>query len=866
MTVSTAYSPLNYSGNGSTTAFSVSWPFFTGSLVVTLVATTGVETVKTIGTHYTVSGGTASNGLPGTGTVTMLTAPASGETLRIQRGTTKTQASAWADNDPFPAKTIEAALDKLTLMVQEGGGGGGASPPSIDGDVLRLETSAADPDYWDANDFAMRNLADPVDDTDAVTKGYADDNYGGAAALAAAASATAAAGSATSAASSATNAASSATAAAAAYDSFDDRYLGAKSSDPLVDNDGDALLVGAEYFNTSTNTKRVYNGSSWVTSSPYPVTSVNGETGSVVLAAADIEFTPSSGFSATDVQAALEELDPIATPAYLRKRKTMLGLGLTAGGTTNQASALTTALAALSAGDYVDGQNETFYLSSAANVPSGIILENMTFEVAAAAGVYPLALAGTIGTGTACSTALAKAVYAVTVASASGLAVGDRVFFKRTCTAGTGFADDSTAETWWSTIAAISGTTITLTEAFPSHYTLSSTNLSLYKPTLISDVRLINVSAFRATTLDNTHAFRADFAENLRIEGGDWDGMRESAIALVSCYGVTIDGVRSRGVNQEGLGYPVVIVNGCEQVIVRDGDFQDCRHAISAGGTGGIDRNLIFRTNRIRGCRAAGIDCHPQTDDVIIADNQVHVGSRHRALLDAGVYGGKEGIVFQGANGRIIGNSVAGVTGSGSGIDGSGILAQMLTRQPYDSIDISHNRVGQLNGTGVACIFLQNQKVAGDIQGASIVGNHVYAGEYGSSGDATSPKGVVVEGHADGTITYNTTIANNNVVSRATAITVTSAASIYHRCVVIAGNNLQTVNNDSPVININSTTSNYIERVSLEGNNLIGGSYGVSNTNGGRVTMSGGTIGGFATAATTGTITQPATAAAEIRT
>ena len=51
--------------------------------------------------------------------------------------------------------------------------------------------------------------------------------------------------------------------AAASVDSFDDTYLGAKSSDPSVDNDGDALTSGDLYFNTTSNILRVYNGSSW---------------------------------------------------------------------------------------------------------------------------------------------------------------------------------------------------------------------------------------------------------------------------------------------------------------------------------------------------------------------------------------------------------------------------------------------------------------------------------------------------------------------------------------------------------------------------------------------------------------------------
>ena len=76
-------------------------------------------------------------------------------------------------------------------------------------------------------------------------------------------SATASATSATNASNSATSAASSATSAAASFDSFDDIYLGEKSSAPSVDNDGDALSTGSLYFDTTANELKVYNGSSW---------------------------------------------------------------------------------------------------------------------------------------------------------------------------------------------------------------------------------------------------------------------------------------------------------------------------------------------------------------------------------------------------------------------------------------------------------------------------------------------------------------------------------------------------------------------------------------------------------------------------
>ena len=90
-------------------------------------------------------------------------------------------------------------------------------------------------------------------------------------ASAASTSASNASTSASNAATSATNAANAQTAAETArdqtltaYDNFDDRYLGAKTSDPSLDNDGNALVAGALYFNSSLGSMKVYTGSVWV--------------------------------------------------------------------------------------------------------------------------------------------------------------------------------------------------------------------------------------------------------------------------------------------------------------------------------------------------------------------------------------------------------------------------------------------------------------------------------------------------------------------------------------------------------------------------------------------------------------------------
>ena len=83
---------------------------------------------------------------------------------------------------------------------------------------------------------------------------------------------------------SATAAAASATAAAASYDSFDDRYLGPKSTAPSVDNDGNALVTGALYWNSVSNTMFAWTGSAWGSISStaaifrYKYTAAGGET------------------------------------------------------------------------------------------------------------------------------------------------------------------------------------------------------------------------------------------------------------------------------------------------------------------------------------------------------------------------------------------------------------------------------------------------------------------------------------------------------------------------------------------------------------------------------------------------------------
>ena len=118
MTVSTTTNRASYSGNGSTAAFAYGFKIFADAdLTVIIRSSAGVETTKTLTTHYTVSGAGTDSG--GNVTFTSGNIPASGETVVILRKLTLTQGTDYVANDPFPAESHEDALDRLTMISQQ---------------------------------------------------------------------------------------------------------------------------------------------------------------------------------------------------------------------------------------------------------------------------------------------------------------------------------------------------------------------------------------------------------------------------------------------------------------------------------------------------------------------------------------------------------------------------------------------------------------------------------------------------------------------------------------------------------------------------------------------------------------------------
>jgi hypothetical protein len=116
MSVSSSTSQISYAGNTSAvTAYPIPFPFqLTADITAVLITVSGAATPLVNGTDFTVTGG---GGL--TGSLVTAVAVINTSTVTIFRAVPVTQLSSFTTGDKLPAKAIEYALDKLTMILQQ---------------------------------------------------------------------------------------------------------------------------------------------------------------------------------------------------------------------------------------------------------------------------------------------------------------------------------------------------------------------------------------------------------------------------------------------------------------------------------------------------------------------------------------------------------------------------------------------------------------------------------------------------------------------------------------------------------------------------------------------------------------------------
>ena len=365
MTVSSTVVKNSYSADGSQTTFVYGYKIFANTDIKVLIrSAAGTETPKAIDTDYTVTGVGNSSG--GTVVFQSGKIPVNTETVVLIRDVPQTQAIDYIANDPFPAETHEEGLDRATMTIQQvqeelkrsiklsrtntmssteftvGATARASKVLGFDanGELTVTQELGTNRGDWSSgtaysardlvkdtstNNIFLVNTAHTASGSQPLTTNANSAKYD---LIVDAASATASAAAAVVAKDAAVVAKNESVAAKdlsvtaknesvaakdlsvtaknaaeAAFDSFDDRYLGAKSSDPSVDNDGDALITGALYFNSTSGVMKNYTGSAWQTLKPTSSEQTNINTLSASAVVADMAI-----LATTDIVADMNTL------------------------------------------------------------------------------------------------------------------------------------------------------------------------------------------------------------------------------------------------------------------------------------------------------------------------------------------------------------------------------------------------------------------------------------------------------------------------------------------------------------------------------------------------------------------------------
>ncbi|WP_276971493.1 hypothetical protein [Tatumella ptyseos] len=162
MAISSTQSYVEYTGDSSTTSFTIPFYFLLNSDISVMVADAdGNITELTNGTDFTVTGQGVSTG----GTCVLNTAYSNSYSILVYREPPETQETKYYENGKFPAKSHESALDKLTMLIQRFG---------WMWDSLALKRPNYFADFYDANGHRISDMQDPKSAQDAATKNYVD--------------------------------------------------------------------------------------------------------------------------------------------------------------------------------------------------------------------------------------------------------------------------------------------------------------------------------------------------------------------------------------------------------------------------------------------------------------------------------------------------------------------------------------------------------------------------------------------------------------------------------------------------------------------------------------------------------------------
>jgi parallel beta-helix repeat protein len=268
---------------------------------------------------------------------------------------------------------------------------------------------------------------------------------------------------------------------------------------------------------------------------------------------------------------------------------------------TSASSAIQTALNSAKSGETVTIQAGTYSISSGLIIKSGVILTGSgspTLDCSnAPTGFTCVTGSGTTGSKILLTADAAMGSLKISVSSTSGLSIGDLVFI-------------SSSEVWKGNsnsqpqgelryISSINENTIILTSSLEDSY-LKANSASIQKISPIKDVIISGLKFVNTIQYKNLHGVYFDYGVNVRVTGCYFDLIEYTAIRLYSCIDSRVDHNSVWRTWKDGEGYGTSIAWACQDVVVENNDYHQCRHATMIGGGGtlsGICRHITFQNN-----------------------------------------------------------------------------------------------------------------------------------------------------------------------------------------------------------------------------------------------------------------------------
>lgn len=444
----------------------------------------------------------------------------------------------------------------------------------------------------------------------------------------------------------------------------------------------------------------------------------------------------------------------------------------------------------------IDGAGKTYRCDTQITIGSNKVLQNITLDFSNGADdLEAFIAAGSFNSPVSLSANAAFNTTTISVSSADGLAAGDLIYI-----ADTQIWADSTPQGEMQVIKSISGTTLTLTAKLVGSYATASA-ANIRKVNTAENIRLENVK-LTGKGAEQTGLY-FDKARNTTLRSCVFDNFGTRLTRFTKSYAVSISNCAFSNADRSGYGYGVAISEGTHHVQVTNCTFDLMRHAVSQGGSDGVNRFVSVTNCTGTGIKDSFLDTHAESDFVNYSGN-VATFIEDNASDDA--------ITLQGANAIVADNMFYGTVRHG-------VLAQVQVNdgmtQDSPSISITGNQM--LNGgTGSGVTLSTSSSGCVDLKNVVISNNAINgfaARAVSISADNGNIEGLIITGNT-------ASMASNGVLLTSTSPNTISG-------VVISNNYLAMDTDAAESIYLQPDASAGISNVVINGNMIKNGTNGI---------------------------------------